>query len=445
MKVILRLFLSVFLLTWAGTASAGTMADYLEAKKILNATAACMAAYSNRPGSLALAAFEQGGWKVDPFRKSGKKAEVKYLLAWNTSSDSGKDVYLLAVAGTEDVKDVVLDLRSRKVYFAGTSLEEFEANAARKEIPKDGPRVHEGFNQATQVLLAAETAQSGDPQDGRIRLLANILKEDREDKVYLVGHSLGGAIVTLVAARLLDMGVNPDQLEVITFGAPAVGNDEFVKKYDNRVKVTRVAIAGDPIPFALRKVFGGYRHIGQEVLWKMPDALYTYFSHNVPVYVDLALKNYYLTRRLAINGGSLFPSEPVAGKPRLYVAGIKNRLPDELKSEFPSMEEALWDEYDRVVPGFVNGSADKSPLSNLQKAAAAGCSLLVVPEILAERGRDEKSWYVSLNQTVYRVNDGKVLSVAIYGSNTKELTPLVALTHGARSMRQESDPWIQSQ
>jgi hypothetical protein len=84
-------------------------------------------------------------------------------------------------------------------------------------------------------------------------------------------------------------------------------------------------------------------------------------------------------------------------------------------------------------------------LSNQQKAAAAGCSLLVVPEVMAERGRDEKSWYVSLNQTVYRVQDGKVLSVGIYGSSTRELTPLVALTHGARTMSRESGPWIRPQ
>ncbi len=212
-----------------------------------------------------MAAFEQEGWRVEPFKKTGEKADARYLLAWDSGSVSNKDVYLLAVAGTENIRDVKVDLRSRKVYFAGASLAEFEANAALKDVPGDVPRVHEGFNQAAQVLLSAGSAQSQEEQPAAMRLLREILPEEHEDTVYLTGHSLGGAVVTLVAARLLDMGVNPEQIEVITFGAPAVGNEEFVKKYDGKINLTRIVVEGDPVPYALRKVFGGYRHIGREV------------------------------------------------------------------------------------------------------------------------------------------------------------------------------------
>jgi len=445
MKVWRKLFLTIFIMAWAGTVSAGTLADYIEARRVVTATAACMAAYNNRPGSLAVAAFEQEGWRVEPFKKTGEKADARYLLAWDSGSVSDKDVYLLAVAGTENVRDVKVDLRSRKVYFAGASLAEFEANAALKDVPGDVPRVHEGFNQAAQVLLSAGSAQSQDDQPAAMRLLRDILKEDHEDKVYLTGHSLGGAVVTLVAARLLDMGVNPEQIEVITFGAPAVGNEEFVKKYDGKINLTRFLVEGDPVPYALRKVFGGYRHIGREVLWRAPDPLKNYFSHDVPVYIDLALKNYYVKRRRAIREGIIAPTEPIPGKPRLYVSNIKNSLPDALKSEFPFMQEALWEEYDQISPGIVPGSADTSLLSEREKAAAAGCSLLVVPEILGQRVRDDNTWYVSLNQTVYRVKDGTVLNVGIYGGNTKELTPMGALIHGARTMRAESAAWTKTE
>lgn len=443
---IIGILVALLLLTGVGTVSATTLSDYLEAKHILNAMAACTASYNNRPGSLAVAAFERRDWKIEPFRKIGEKADAKYLLAWQTSSNADQDVYLLAVAGTEDLKDVKVDLRSSKVYFAGTTLAEFEANAARKDLPVDVPRVHEGFNQAAQELLKAETEQANDAKAGTIRLLSNILKQDREDKVYLVGHSLGGAVVTLLAARLLDLGVNPEQIEVITFGAPAVGNEEFVKKYEGKIKMTRIVIEGDPVPWSLRKVFGGYRHIGDEVVWRVSDPLQGYFSHNVPLYMDMALKNYYSKRRLGLKDGSLFPSEPLAGQPQLCVAAIKNSLPNTLQSEFAVMEEALWDQYDSIAPGMIPFFAAQPPSSsNMEKATAAGCKLLAVPDIQALRVRNDNTWYISLNQTVYRVPDGKVLNVGIYGGNTKVLTPMGALIHGASTMSQESDSWMKNQ
>jgi len=443
MKYLIRILLGLFIFSWSVpvSAAAGTLAEYQEAKKTFMSAAACMAAYISRPGSLAIEAFEQGGWRVEPYKQVGEKADAKYLLAWNTGSLVDRDIYILAVAGTENVRDVKVDLRTKKVYFAGSTLEEFAANAARNDLPPGVPRVHEGFNQATQVLLSAESAQANDAQAGTLRRLSNILKEDHDDKVYLVGHSLGGAVVTLLAERLLDMGVRPNQLEVVTFGAPAVGNEAFVQKYDGKVDVTRIVVADDPIPSALRKVFGGYRHLGREVVWPATDPLKTYFAHDVPVYMDLAVKNYFTKRRAAINEGLLARSEPIAGKNRIYVAAIKNSLPPELKSEFAFMQEALWDEYDRILPGYVADLGEKTALTNLEKAAAAGCTLMVASEVQAVRVRDDNTYYVSLNQTVYRVSDGAAVNVGIFGSNTKELTPLGALIHGARTMNQESASW----
>ncbi len=443
MKVVARILLILFAVTWPAAVSAGTMSEYLEAKKIYAAAAACMAAYNNRPGSIAVAAFEQEGWRVEPFKQVGAKADARYLLAWDTAPMAERDRYLLAVAGTESFRDIKVDLRTKKVYFAGTTLEEFAANAALDDMPQDAPRVHEGFNQATQVLLVAESVQSNDAQAGMVRRLSNILKEDPDDKILLVGHSLGGAVVTLAAARLLDMGVPPKKIEVVTFGAPAVGNEAFIQKYEGKFAVTRVVVPGDLVPQALRRVFGGYRHIGDAVVWTVPDPLQSYFSHDVPLYLDLATKNYFLKRRAAIDEGIVPRSEPIPGKNRLFVAAVKNNMPPALKTEFPFMQEALWEEYERILPGYVADSEEKSTFSNLEKAKAAGCSLLVVPEIRALWVRDENAYYVSLNQTVYRVSDGTVVNVGIFGTNTKVLTPMGALIHGARTMRGDSSSWAE--
>lgn len=53
-------------------------------------------------------------------------------------------------------------------------------------------------------------------------------------KVYVTGHSLGGAIATLTAARMIEEGrTTPEQLKLYTFGSPRVGDLDFARSVDN--------------------------------------------------------------------------------------------------------------------------------------------------------------------------------------------------------------------
>jgi hypothetical protein len=424
-------------------ASASTLEDYAEAQKIFLASAASMAAYDNRPGSLATEGFARQGWEVVKRAQVGNNADVQYILAWEQNKQSGRNNFLLAVAGTESNLDKKVDLRTRKIYFAGSTLEEFAANAARNDMPPEAPRVHEGFNQVAQLLLSMETVQSQGEQAGKSKLLTAFLRENPDNKVYLAGHSLGGAVVTLVAARLVDMGVSQEQIEVIALGAPTVGNEAFVQRYDGKFPLTRIVVEGDPVPLALRKIFGGYRHFGKVFDWPAPSTLQGYFKHNMTVYLDVAVKKYYSARRKAINEGVLPPSTPIAGKPRLYVAPIKNSLPMALQEEFAFMQEGLLEKYEDILPGFVLDSGKSYDGATMEKAAAAGCELVAVPEIHAVKlQNDDNTYYVSLIQAVYRVRDGKSVSLGTYGSSTKIFTPLEALLHNSSQMMAESAAWI---
>ena len=60
----------------------------------------------------------------------------------------------------------------------------------------------------------------------------------------MTGHSLGGAVALLAAARLYDEGAS--QIQVVTFGAPAVGNAAFNAAYEPLLQVDRIVMAGDP-------------------------------------------------------------------------------------------------------------------------------------------------------------------------------------------------------
>jgi len=222
-----------------------------------------------------------------------------------------------------------------------------------------------------------------------------------------------------------------------------VGNETFVQRYDEKFPLTRIVIANDPVPQALRRVFGGYRHFGREIVWNVPDVLKNYMPHDMPVYLDMALRKYYLTRRQALDEGVIPALEPVPGRARLYVAPVKNSLTKLLQGEFAIMREGLLDTLDTLAPGYILDTGTAYDATTMQKAAAAGCDFLVVPEIEAHKLPNEGgSYYVSLIQTVYRVGDGNAVSVGSYGSNTNVLTPLLALMHGARSMYHDSASWI---
>ena len=442
----MRFFIKTMIFMWVISmqlpVSASTLEEFTLAQKHYLAAGACMAAYSDRYGSLAVSAFEQEGWKVEPNMQTGDNVDVKYVFAWDTNSQPGRDTYVLAVAGAEKTLDVKVIFRTHKVYFAGSTMEEFTENAALKDMPADVPKVHQGFNQAAQLLLSLESAQSQGDQEGQSKLLTSILLENSNTKIFLAGHSMGGAVVTLVAARLLDMGVRPEQIELVTFGAPTVGNDIFVQKYESRIPLTRIVVAGDWVPVALRRVFGGYRSLGGAIVWPVPDELKSYEQHDISVYLDIALNKYYPLRRQAINEGIVPLTEPIQGKPRLCVAPIKNSLPKALQDEFIAMREGLLRQYEDILPGYILIPGDEYNTETMKNAAAGGCDLLAVSEIEATLMQKEgNTYFVSLIQTVYRVEDGTVVSMENFGSNTKVLTPTVALILDVRSMRDGSAAW----
>ena len=138
--------------------------------------------------------------------------------------------------------------------------------------------------------------------------LIQILKDEirkRHCFFWIIGHSLGGAMATLFAARLYDFyGISPGRILTHTFGAPPIGNMYFAARYGHKgaiiIKPTKIknllalfrfVNTEDPIPAprfideASEKAEGGsitqppyqllgLRHVGQEVRFSprlLPD------------------------------------------------------------------------------------------------------------------------------------------------------------------------------
>lgn len=117
------------------------------------------------------------------------------------------------------------------VFVAEFSGTDFDSKADRKTIfyfpkksipynnSKSKIRIHSGFSNAYQSVR---------------EFIHQRLKDSGLKKVFLAGHSLGGAMATLCA---VDIQYNFPGLEidVVTTGSPRVGNPAFAKSFNKRV------------------------------------------------------------------------------------------------------------------------------------------------------------------------------------------------------------------
>jgi hypothetical protein len=78
-------------------------------------------------------------------------------------------------------------------------------------------------------------------------------------KVFVTGHSLGGALATVCGLRLHKDGTG--KATVYTFGAPRAGNDRFQSAYKG-LTLFRWVNRSDLVPMVPDDVVLGYRHVG---------------------------------------------------------------------------------------------------------------------------------------------------------------------------------------
>ena len=415
---------------------AGPKNDYEEAYKIYLAAGASAAAYSGRIGELANRYLEQDGWQIDHYVQAQGHTGARYLIA----QKEGVPYYLVAIVGTENNGDIKTDLKVDKIYFAGSNAEEFAANAAKKDVPDTEPKVHKGFNEFVQ---AGPSAVLRNPRQVNLSL-PDLLLTDKTRKLYLTGHSLGGAAATLAGARLLSMGVSPEQLEVITFGAPAVGNAAFVAKFGPVLPLIRVVNSGDPVASVLQTLVGSYQQFGREIKWYLPDSIDN--AHQLTGYMDAAIKNYYDQRHLSVQAGIELPA-PTAAKQathgRVYIVPLQNHLPSGLAADFWYMQEALQNEYRQTLPDYVTANSQTAPPTWREAATAAGCRWAIISEVSALRVKQEKNtYYITVTQTVYDVATGAVVDMATFSTGTYNLTPLEAFIHAFKDISIHQNSWL---
>jgi len=142
-----------------------------------------------------------------------------------------------------------------------TSINDWRTDFRVKLIPVISGLVHRGFNEALDYIW----------KDLKQAIL-NF--KDKEQSIWITGHSLGGALATLVADRLTN-----DSMEVkgvYTFGQPRVGNKVFANNYDGKMKEYTFRFVHDEDMVAkIPSFLQGYNHIGTECYFDREGTLYT--------------------------------------------------------------------------------------------------------------------------------------------------------------------------
>ena len=423
-KILIALFSLIFFMQIASAAENITVENETESTDLICAFTS-MAAYSGDTGLFARDMLTSRGWEIIGLKTQNNRANVKaYLISKKFIGD--KKIKILVIAGTEDLKDVEVDFRVGRV------------GLLQDEVGEDKIFVHRGFRDY------ADSALSG----GVKEYLLDELKKNPAEILYITGHSLGGAVALMTAVRLCDSGANMQQIKVVTFGAPALGNRNFADAYQDKINLRRIAISGDVIKKSLQVL--GYVQFGDFVEYKATETE-TQYSHSMALYLECALKNYYDTEDaykfvdvdeknkistpiyvapIKILKKSFKPEDEKYIK-QLFIDGLKSRLTNLTFAgeKFVTVEKDSQFSYD--VTEF------------LKAAQEANCKFILVQNLYAKTVKDSqpRETRVTLDEMIFD-SEGRLLSMQTAGPTTKDLTIIEAATFAQESLRKSREKFF---
>ena len=170
---------------------------------------------------------------------------------------------VVAFRGTETTKlrDIITDARLAQRSFT----------PERVSVAGDAgePAVHDGFLEAWdsvrgRVFAAVDDARGCGPRAKALGWSSAQAGPPQQWRVWVTGHSLGGALATLCALELaasVHSGRRPGlDVRMVNFGSPRVGNAAFVQLYNSLVPHSLRLVNGtDAVPTVPALL--GYRHV----------------------------------------------------------------------------------------------------------------------------------------------------------------------------------------
>ncbi|MDF3057861.1 MAG: putative lipase [Rariglobus sp.] len=197
---------------------------------------ASAAAYSPKQE---IEALVKDTWKFHEFHYFDKQGTQGFCAA-------DDQIVLIAFRGTElaDLNDVLADVNVRLVML---TLADY-ANAPSR-------RVHQGFHDALGLVwgdLSAKIMEWTAERPGRAAR-----------QIFITGHSLGGAIATLMFARLASVDGRPVPT-LVTFGCPKVGDTTFTRELDRLYPERAFRLVNDSDIVPHLPPLSDFHHAGRE-------------------------------------------------------------------------------------------------------------------------------------------------------------------------------------
>lgn len=185
------------------------------------------------------------------FKSKTPLIDLQFMHLSKVDKKTGKNLIVVVFRGSQEPQDWMTNFNLNEDKFEGKG------------------RVHKGFHQAMKLFF--KTIKEKDLTDTNLppTILENIKNINNNSQIILIGHSLGGALATIAGCYLYEKGVQKENLEVYTFGAPPVGTKDFTQYYDNKINLYRLINSDDVVP-KLDKITNLF-HLGREIVLPSND------------------------------------------------------------------------------------------------------------------------------------------------------------------------------
>ena len=415
-KLCIQIFLLCYCLSLSMAAGARDLqAEYRDAYLTSVAAASCLGVYTPYD-STEFSYMRYHGWEVIPYTQKEEGIKAHYSVAKNSCPESRQVVYMVTIKGSSTKGDWKVNFKTDQVNFGGQDINAMEELAKQPKV-KQGPTVHRGFNAYTDVILHSSVVD----EESRLQGLYRLVQEDPDTYLLLTGHSLGGAVATLLGQRLISLGLPPEKLMVITFGAPAIGNDVFAQQYGERMRLLRVTNTADPVPGSLQTFFGGYKQFGRNIKYSISTKIND-MQHDISLYTDYSISRYYALYDEAVAAGldEYLPYRRDTQGVPLVALWIQSSPEIAAKDYVPNVKRLISDEYKLLLPSYVvvDNNLDMGNYSHgdiLRASKEAGADYVLIVGIDGHQLRQDTQWYIALDQGLFTI-EGDMLSMGRFAT-----------------------------
>ena len=383
------------------------------------------------------------GWKIFPQQLKSGRVETDFIIAKNYFPEFKKQIYLVTFRGSANKKDWQINLKTGKVNFGGTTPAEM-ATAAAAPMVKGGPGVHGGFNTYVDEVMRASVVD----EQGNLKGVFQKVRDNDDSALVLTGHSLGGAAATLLGERLVAMGLPKEKFTVVTFGAPAVGNQPFAEQYGDAINLLRITNTADPVPGSLQTFFGGYKQFGQHIKYSLSPKISS-MQHDMAMYFDYSVSRLYeeFDRQVQLDRLRPLPQSKVTGSTPVVALWINEADRLHNVATITDLKRFITDEYRRMFPSYVvmDTSLGKDAYTRqdiIQQSRYVGADYILVCGIDGTPQREDDYWYLTLEQALFD-GEGRLVTM---GSSGRKVAPAVGNVQAAGEnmveARKELAKWL---